>query len=268
MAQATIVIANGAGAAVRAAINSSNEAQATKQSSSSAPSPTYPFMDWADIGNDLLKQRNSANSAWIIKGTLSAEYGGLPASSITYDPGSPALLAATDVQAAIDELASTTASAFTSGTPVASTSGTAIDFAIPSWAKKITVMFHDVSKSSNANFRFQLGDSGGVETTGYKSAGSAITGSNAAQVANSTSGFDMNGDGSSSAVVSGGITFDLLSAAAFLWTANGCFARTDSAAQFFIAGSKSLSEALTTIRITTTSGSDTFDFGNINVLYA
>lgn len=62
-------------------------------------------MWWADTANDLLKQRNAANSAWITKGTLSAAYGGLPASSITYDPGSPNLLAATNVQDAIDELA-------------------------------------------------------------------------------------------------------------------------------------------------------------------
>lgn len=105
MTQGTIVIANGAGAAVRAAINTSNEATVTKQSGSSAPSPTYPFMDWADTTNDLLKQRNAANSAWIIKSTLSAEYGGLPAGSITYDPGSPNLLSANNVQDAIDELA-------------------------------------------------------------------------------------------------------------------------------------------------------------------
>lgn len=105
MTQGTIVIANGAGAVVRSAINTSNEALATKQSGASAPSPTYPYMDWADTANDLLKQRNAANSAWIIKGVLSSEYGGIPASAIPYDPGSPALLSADNVQDALDELA-------------------------------------------------------------------------------------------------------------------------------------------------------------------
>lgn len=105
MAQASISIANGSGASVRSAINSALEAITTLQSGATAPSTTYPFMQWADTANDLLKQRNAANSAWITKGTLSAAYGGLPASSITYDPGSPNLLAASDVQAAIDELA-------------------------------------------------------------------------------------------------------------------------------------------------------------------
>jgi len=106
MAQASISIANGSGASVRSAINSALEAITTLQSGATAPSTTYPFMQWADTANDLLKQRNAANSAWIIKGTLSAEYGGIPASGVSYDPGSRALLAATNVQEAIDELAS------------------------------------------------------------------------------------------------------------------------------------------------------------------
>jgi hypothetical protein len=106
MTQASIVISNASGAAVRSAVNSALEAITTKQSGSTAPSTTYPFMEWADTANDLLKQRNAANSAWITKGTLSAAYGGLPASSITYDPGSPALLNASTVQEAIDELTS------------------------------------------------------------------------------------------------------------------------------------------------------------------
>lgn len=105
MTQATIAIANGSGAAVRAAVNSALEAITTKQSGGTAPSTTYPFMEWADTANDLLKQRNAANSAWIIKGTLSAEYGGLPASGISYAPGSPALVDAANVQDAIDVMA-------------------------------------------------------------------------------------------------------------------------------------------------------------------
>lgn len=105
MSQASISIANGSGASVRSALNSALEAITTLQSGATAPSTTYPFMQWADTANDLLKQRNAANSAWITKGTLSAAYGGLPASSIVYDPGSPNLLAATNVQDAIDELA-------------------------------------------------------------------------------------------------------------------------------------------------------------------
>lgn len=40
------------------------------------PNPTYPFQNWADTGNNLWKQRNEADSAWIIRGTLSDAYFG------------------------------------------------------------------------------------------------------------------------------------------------------------------------------------------------
>ena len=58
-------------------------------------------------------------------------------------------------------------SILTSGTAQASTSGTAIDFTgIPSWAKRITVMFNGVSTNGTSNPQIQLG-SGSPTTSGY-----------------------------------------------------------------------------------------------------
>ena len=55
----------------------------------------------------------------------------------------------------------------TSGTAVASTSGTSIDFtSIPSWVKRITVMFSGVSLSGTSSIYIQIG-SGSAEITGY-----------------------------------------------------------------------------------------------------
>jgi hypothetical protein len=63
----------------------------------------------------------------------------------------------------------------TSGTAVASTSGTSIDFtSIPSWVKRITVMFNGVSTSGTSAKIIQLGDSGGVETSGYIGTGTVV----------------------------------------------------------------------------------------------
>ena len=57
----------------------------------------------------------------------------------------------------------------TSGTAVASTSGTSIDFtSIPSWVKRITVMFNGVSTNGTSQVQIQLG-AGSVTTTGYLS---------------------------------------------------------------------------------------------------
>jgi hypothetical protein len=56
----------------------------------------------------------------------------------------------------------------TLATAVASTSGTNIDFTgIPAWVKKITVMLAGVSVSGTSIIQVQLGDSGGIENTGY-----------------------------------------------------------------------------------------------------
>ena len=57
-----------------------------------------------------------------------------------------------------------------SGTSQASTSGTSIDFtSIPSWVKRITVMFNGVSTNGTSNLQIQLG-TGATPTytvTGY-----------------------------------------------------------------------------------------------------
>jgi hypothetical protein len=57
---------------------------------------------------------------------------------------------------------------FTLGTPVATTSGTAIDITgIPSTATQIIVTLSGVGATSGVAFALQVGDSGGIETSGY-----------------------------------------------------------------------------------------------------
>jgi hypothetical protein len=158
------------------------------------------------------------------------------------------------------------ASVITSGTAVASTSGTSIDFtSIPSWVKRITVMFDAVSLNGSSNLRFQLGDSGGVETTGYVSVFSYNGASNNGST--SSTGFDNTGAGSASLAVSGQIVISLLSASTNTWTVMGLYGAAGSAFTLLTTGSKSLSGTLDRIRITTVNGTDTFDAGSINILY-
>lgn len=68
--QHDMVIADQAGAAFLADLNLALLAIAKLQNGASEPSPTYAYQIWADTGNGLLKQRNAANSAWIIRGSL------------------------------------------------------------------------------------------------------------------------------------------------------------------------------------------------------
>ena len=65
MAIHDMVINNDTGANVRSDINSSLSAIVSNNSNATAPSTTYAYMWWCDTSAGILKQRNSANNAWI-----------------------------------------------------------------------------------------------------------------------------------------------------------------------------------------------------------
>lgn len=150
-------------------------------------------------------------------------------------------------------------------TAVASTSGTAIDFTgIPSWVKRITVMFDGVSTSGASILLLQLGDSGGIEATGYTGVSSVIYGTTPTTTS-STGGFPVNVNQASN-VTSGACVFTLLSGNT--WTATGILSGVVNSAQTaFVSGVKATSATLDRVRITTLNGTDTFDAGSINILY-
>jgi hypothetical protein len=149
-------------------------------------------------------------------------------------------------------------------TEVPTTTGVVIDFTgIPSWAKRITVQFVGVSTSGTNSLLVQIGDAGGVEDTGYLSATSGLD--TGVTSANSTAGFIVAAV-SSGSVLHGAVVLTLEDSANFTWVSAGTLAFSSSAATAVSAGSKSLSAALTTVRITTVGGSDTFDAGAVNIL--
>jgi hypothetical protein len=150
-----------------------------------------------------------------------------------------------------------------SGTAVASTSGTAIDFtSIPSWVKRVTVMFSGVSTNGTSDFLIQLGDSGGIETTGYLGASSVA--SSAVASTNYTAGFG-SAQNNAANVTHGSFVITLFESNT--WTIAGLVARSNVAGTITTAGSKTLSDTLDRVRITTVNGTDTFDAGSINILY-
>jgi hypothetical protein len=153
-----------------------------------------------------------------------------------------------------------------SGTAVASTSGTSIDYtSIPSWVKRITVMFNGVSVSGTSNILVQIGDSGGIENTGYVSTGINVSTSNTSAGAASTAGFIIISN-AAAAITGGNLNITLLDSSTNTWTSNGSFTNTTTTASF-TGGHKALSGTLDRVRITTVNGTDTFDAGSINILY-
>ena len=155
-------------------------------------------------------------------------------------------------------------SSIVSGTSQASTSGTSIDFTgIPSWVKRVTVMFNGVSLSGTSGYLLQLGDSGGIENTGYTSTTVTVDSAGASAGLNSTAGFVWYSD-SSSYVHSGLWVVTNVSGNAWVSMHQGRLSTTNNVSG---GGTKTLSETLDRVRITTVNGTDTFDAGTINLLW-
>ena len=150
----------------------------------------------------------------------------------------------------------------TSGTAVASTSGTSIDFtSIPSWVKRITVMFSGVSGSGVSPFQIQIG-SGSVTTTGYTSSSHATNNTDIA----STTGFVIQFSNNAARFYSGTATINLVSTNSYISSSN---LNPDSSATAGAIGGGyiTLGGTLDRVRITTVNGTDTFDAGSVNILY-
>jgi hypothetical protein len=149
-----------------------------------------------------------------------------------------------------------------SGTAVASTSGTAIDFtSIPSWVKRVTVVFNEVSTNGSSGTLIQIGTSSGVVSSGYlsTSVGTAVS----AGVSNYTTGFGIRND-SDSYVMSGHMVITNISGN--IWISSHT-TKVSTAVCPLGAGSVTLGNTLDRIRFTTVNGTDTFDAGSINILY-
>ena len=155
----------------------------------------------------------------------------------------------------------------TSGTAVSNPTSpvsASIDFtSIPSWVKRITVMFNGVSTSGTSNHLIQLG-AGSVTSIGYTSTGVGLVNAASPSSASSSAGFILGDIASASAVIIGHMVITNVSGN--IWIASGT-GRHSGTACFTNGGSISLAGTLDRVRITTVNGTDTFDAGSVNILY-
>jgi hypothetical protein len=155
------------------------------------------------------------------------------------------------------------ASALVSGTSVASTSGTSIDYTgIPSWVKRITVMFSGVSTNGASNWLVRIGN-GSIVSSGYSSSSSYFAASTLTTQAD-TSGFLIRQDNGANTISGAMVIYNV---SGNTWVETWVGGQTAQTLTHLGGGQLALSGVLDRVRITTVNGTDTFDAGSINILY-
>jgi len=169
------------------------------------------------------------------------------------------------IQDSTGTLALTSQLGGTPATPQNSTSGTSIDFTgIPAGTKQIFMTWDGVSTNGTDQILIQLGDSGGIEATGYAGVNYDTSSSTTFSI-----GFPDNTSGAAFLRYAHW-EFTLLDSSTNTWVCKGHigFNNSGSYGTRFTVGSKSLSATLDRIRVTTSGGANTFDAGKINILYS
>lgn len=145
--------------------------------------------------------------------------------------------------------------------------GTSVDFTgIPSWAKRITVMFNEVSTSGSSVLCGLVGD-GVIVNTGYKGGTIASgVGGSPGGIAN-VNGCNLTYSSTTAATYkyTGKMTLELTSNNT--WIINSNIINTISISSVVSSTVVALISTLDRIRITTVNGTDLFDAGSINVMY-
>lgn len=160
---------------------------------------------------------------------------------------------------------STTLYPLVQSTNQTTTSGGNIDFtAIPSWVKRITIMFNGVSMSNTNNVQVQLGTGSTTYTTSGYANNFSILGSSSVTTSSATSGFVFMQLSSIAGVYSGQVVISNVTGNT--WVESGLVGETSGSRIVSSVGSIALGAALTAVRITSVSA-DTFDAGSINILY-
>ncbi len=153
---------------------------------------------------------------------------------------------------------------FTEVAAQATTSGTSVDFSIPSGAKRFTVLLNGVSNSGNSSaMGVQLGDSGGIETTGY-----GVTAETIGGYEHDTGMFQICKADQTDHNLNwyGLLTFETLNGSSDLtWIGNGNYGSSSVHRHGTFGGYKTISAELTTVRFKT---DGTFDAGSVSLRWA
>jgi hypothetical protein len=157
----------------------------------------------------------------------------------------------------------TTGATITYGTATSTSSGGSVTLSgIPAAIKKLEIVFDGVSISGSNDVLLTIGDSGGLETTGY-TAGASTTGSSGNTQQAYTESYGIVSTNTGSNKFYGSAILNRVDAGSNVWVLSGNLSNAQTGNTYTFGGSKELSGELTQFSLET-SGSDTFDDGQVN----
>ena len=156
---------------------------------------------------------------------------------------------------------------WTYATEQATTSGTTVNFTgIAAGTRVIWFVMDGVGNTGDATLDITLGDSGGIETSGYIGTTRANYDNTVSQTVNRTSAFNIVGSADhfdTNTLLTGYVNFVLTDESNEVWTMTGVFGSANGNT-FQCSGRKSLSGELTQLRVTLSTGA--FDAGTVGII--
>lgn len=149
----------------------------------------------------------------------------------------------------------------------ATTSGSAVDFTgIPSWARRVTLIFRGVSTSGTSEVIVQMGTSAGMQASGYT--GGYVAPLPASSNAGGTHSIGFALTANTGAVDSRSGALVLVSPDGLVWVASGLGSAQVSggANASFSSGLIQLTGSLDRLRLRAVNGTDVFDAGSVSLL--
>ena len=154
----------------------------------------------------------------------------------------------------------------TSVDEIATTSGTAIEATgLSADVKRIVLHLRGVSTNEATPIIIQLGTSGGYVTSGYVARSTLLRNTPQIGIASHTSAFDISNAVNSDRI--GIAVFERSATDTHIWTLSGYITEATSPQAFILSGYISLGAALDRIRLTSGSGTATFDGGALGISY-
>jgi hypothetical protein len=145
--------------------------------------------------------------------------------------------------------------------------GASVDFTgIPSWVKRITVLFNGISGTTTAGTYLVRMGTGSVQATGYFGVGLAISGGTTSTATQTTGIYAGSSGSTAGSLIYGTVVLTKVSASTNTWHGVTNMARDDTSDVLHGGfGTIALNSVLDTLSIVLTTG--TFDAGSINIMY-